>query len=107
MLRLCLLLPIAACAAPKPQIAVSRPAPAYTGTIVSIRTESTAQDPTGALQQIASILGQPAPQPLTASEIVLRMPDGTIKTSVQPPSPALTAGGKAAITSAGSGIKTN
>lgn len=85
----------------------SQPAPAYSGTIVAIRTESTVPDPTGALREIASILGQPAPQPVTASEIVLRMPDGAIKTSVQPPSPALMAGGKAAITAAGSGIQTH
>jgi hypothetical protein len=96
-----LLLPLMGCAAPKPQLAVSQPpapvAPLYTGTIAAIRPESSAQDPTGSLQQIMTILGQPAPQPANASEIIMRMPDNSIKTSVQAPQPALAAGSKVAV----------
>lgn len=91
------------CAAPKPQLAASpQPqapaAPLYSATIAAIRPESSSQDPTGALQQTLSILGQPAPQPVNVSEIVMRMPDNSIKTSVQPPQPALTAGSKIVVT---------
>jgi hypothetical protein len=101
---LSLLLPLAACAAPRPQAPAPAPQPVaqtiFSGTILSIRPESAAQDSTGSLQQIMTILGQPAPQPLNASEIVLRLPDGTIKTSVQAPQDSLSVGGKAAITAA-------
>jgi len=96
------LAPLAACAAPKPQLPVTQQqsvAPVvYPGTVVAIRPESSSQDPTGSLQQIMSILGQPAPQPLNASEVVMSMPDGTVKTSVESPTTSLTVGSKAAIT---------
>lgn len=100
--RLCLLLPLAACAAPRPQLAANPPpvtAPiTYSGTIIAVRPESSSQDPTGSLQQIMTILGQPAPQPLNCSEVALRLPDGTVKTSVQPSQATLAVGSKAAIT---------
>jgi hypothetical protein len=100
---LCLLLPLLGCAAAKPQLAASSPPalvapPLYTGTITAIRPESSTPDPTGSLQQIMSILGQPAPPPANASEIVMRMPDNSIKTSVQAPRPALAAGSRIIIT---------
>jgi hypothetical protein len=102
MLGLSLLL--SSCAATKAQIAVNQPQqlapPTYSGTIAAIRPVSSSQDPTGSLRQIMSILGQTAPQPVDASEIVIRMPDDTIKTSVQPPQPSLMAGNKAVITAA-------
>jgi hypothetical protein len=90
------------CAAPKPQLAASPPptpaAPLYSATIAAIRPESSSQDPTGSLQQIMSILGQPAPRAADVSEIVMRMPDNSVKTSVQPAQPALTAGAKVVVT---------
>ena len=45
-----------------------------------------------------SILGEPAPPPANASEIVMHMPDNSIKTSVQPPQSALTAGARVVVT---------
>jgi hypothetical protein len=45
-----------------------------------------------------SILGQRAAQPLNASEVVMSMPDGTVKTSVESPATSLTVGSRAAIT---------
>jgi hypothetical protein len=102
VLGLCLLLQIAGCAAPKAPIAVSQPqqpAPrTYSGTIAAVRPVSSAPDQTGSLRQILSILGQATPQPIDASEIVIRLPDNTIKTNVQAPQPSLMAGNKAVIT---------
>ena len=102
MLGLCLLLPVIGCAASKPQVATVQPlpmaVPAYTGTIAAIRPETSAQDTTGSIQQIMSILGQPAPPSLDASEIVLRLTDNTVRTSVQASSTSLTAGSKAMVT---------
>ena len=89
------------CAASKPQLAATQPqrtaVPVFTGTIAAIRPETSSQDTTGSVQQIMSILGEPAPPSLNASEIVLHMADNTFKTSVQPPSPGLTAGSRAAV----------
>ena len=45
-----------------------------------------------------SILGQPVPQVTDASEIVVRMPDDTVKAKVQAPQSALGVGSKAVIT---------
>jgi hypothetical protein len=45
-----------------------------------------------------TILGEAAPQPLQAAEIALRLPDNSIKTSVQAPVAALAPGSRAAIT---------
>jgi hypothetical protein len=45
-----------------------------------------------------SVLGQTAPQPVDASEIVIRLPDNTVKTNVQAPQPALASGNRAVIT---------
>lgn len=102
-LWLCLLLPLMGCAAaPKPQLAVAPPppqaAPLYSATIAAIRPESSSQDPTGSLQQIMSILGEPAPQAANASEIVMHMPDNSIKTSVQSTQPALAPGARVVVT---------
>lgn len=98
----------AGCASPTPKLAARQtppPAPpSYAGTIVAIRPESSSQDPTGSIQQIMSILGetapQPAPQVVSASEIVIRMPGDTIKTSVQPHQDTLAVGSPAAIVEA-------
>lgn len=102
MLGLCLLLPIMGCAASKPQVAAIQPlpmaVPAYTGTIAAIRPETSSPDTTGSIHQIMSILGQPAPPSLNASEIVLRLADNTVRTSVQPSSTPLVAGSKAMVT---------
>jgi hypothetical protein len=65
---------------------------------MAIRPEASSQDPTGALQQIMSILGQPLPQAVETSEIVLHMPENMIKTSVQPQLASLMVGHKAMIT---------
>jgi hypothetical protein len=73
--------------------------PAYTGAIAAIRPETSAQDTTGSIQQIMSILGQPAPPSLDAPEIVLRLTDNSVRTSVQASSTSLVAGSKAMVTS--------
>lgn len=100
-LRFCLLLPIMGCAASKPQLAASPPpapaAPLYSATIATIRPESSSQDPTGSLQKIMSILGQPVPRAADVSEIVMRMPDHSIKTSVQSSQPSLMAGARVVV----------
>ena len=102
MLGVALLAPTVGCAPSHPQLAVSQPQPsgppANAGTIAAVRPVSSASDPTGSLHQIMSILGQPAPQPADASEIVLRMPDNSVKTNVQARPATLAAGSRAAIT---------
>lgn len=103
LLRLCLVLPVLGCSpAPKP-LTVSQPTlppPTSTGTIAAIRPESSLQDPTGALRQAMSILGYPAPPAVDMSEIVIRLPGDTIKTSVQPLPARLAVGSRAMITAA-------
>jgi hypothetical protein len=101
LLGLCLVLPLIACAA-KPQLAAAPPppvaAPSYTGTIAAIRPESSGQDTTGSIQQIMTILGQPAAPAADASEVVLRLSDNTVRTNVQAPSAALAPGNRAMVT---------
>jgi hypothetical protein len=102
ILGLALLTPTIGCSSHTPQPIASQPQPAgpraNAGTVAAVRPVSSAQDPTGSLHQIMSILGQAAPQPADASEIVLRMPDNTVKTSVQAPQTTLAAGSRAAVT---------
>lgn len=45
-----------------------------------------------------TILGESAPQAVTASEIIVRLPDDTIKTNVQSSPSSLAVGSEAAIT---------
>lgn len=102
LLGLCPLLVAAGCATSKVPVAAVQPQPsappAISGTIAAIRPETSSPDPTGSLQQIMSILGQPAPQVTDASEIVVRMPDDTVKAKVQAPQSTLAVGSKAVIT---------
>jgi len=96
-----LLLPLAACAAPaQPNAANAPPAPpppAYTGTVLALRPESALPDPNGALAQIMTILGEPAPAAVNGTEIIIRLPDNGVRASVQPSASGFTLGGKAAI----------
>ena len=96
-----LLLPLAACAASAPHVAVNAqpapPPPAYTGTVLALRPESALPDPNGALAQIMTILGEPAPTALNATEIIIRLPDNGVRASVQPSASGFTIDGKAAI----------
>lgn len=72
-------------------------APAPPGTVAAIRSVTSSPDPTGSVRQIMSILGRSMPQLAEASEIIMRLPDESIKTNVQPPA-SLSVGEKAAIT---------
>lgn len=96
-----LLLSTAGCAAATPEHAVAQALsaglPVYSGTIIAVRPEASYPDPTGALYQIMSILGQPVPRAVSASEIVIRMPGDTIKANVQPPAAAQLVGAKATL----------
>jgi hypothetical protein len=101
VLVLCLALPVIGCASPKAPASVTpqaMAAPGISGTIAAIRPVTSSQDPTGALKQIMSILSQSAVPAVSASEIVMRLPDDTIKTSVQPAPAPLAPGSRAAIT---------
>ncbi|WP_297493202.1 hypothetical protein [Acidocella sp.] len=95
------LLVTAGCAAAPPERAETQAQPAgiplYSGTITAIRPETSYPDPTGSLRQIMSILGQPSPPAVNASEFVIRMPADTIKTIVQLPGSALSIGAKVAL----------
>lgn len=92
---------IGGCANPTPKAVTSQvlptPLPRVTGTVIAIRLEVT-DDPTGALRQIMSILGQPSPAPgAEASEYILRLPADMIKAGVQRPDGRLAIGSNAAI----------
>ena len=99
-----LLLPLSCCAAAAPKMVETQPAapapPLFTGVVVAIRPETSAPDPTGAYGQIMAILGRPAAVPATvsASEIVLRLPDDSVKTNMQEDPGGLTVGSKAMVT---------
>jgi hypothetical protein len=77
----------AGCAAPPPAVQQAAPAQgvSYTAQIVSVRQVSGGL----ALPQVMQALGQPAADPPAgAEEIVVQLPDGSVKSLVPPPGAA-------------------
>lgn len=97
---LLLLLPLCGCAPAEKQAAGGQPSlatpPTYSGVIAALRPASSANDPTGAVAQIMSILGQPAAA-ASGTEIVIKLSDNSVKSIVQPSADGLSVGGKVMI----------
>ncbi len=79
---------LAGCAAPRPaaqQAAAPAQGVSYTAQVVSVRQVSAGL----ALNQVMQALGQQAPDaPAPAQEIVVQLPDGSVKSLVPPPGAA-------------------
>ncbi|OYV26315.1 MAG: hypothetical protein B7X08_02440 [Acidocella sp. 20-63-7] len=74
-----------ACAfAPSVQATANQPPPANTGTVVAVRKISV-DDRNPAVAQILAALGQPAAHPPEAAvEVIVRRPDNTVVSIIQP-----------------------